>query len=353
VGKKTTMPILNNFLLSASDGKLRISATDLEITAIASGTAQVRAAGSTTVNAKIFSEIVRELPNGDITMKVTEGERLEIVAKNSKLRMVGASSDEFPSLPGMNFQPKVRVTSTQLSEMIGKTLYAVSQDDSRHNLVGVCFEMEAGKSKKEKPLRLVATDGHRLGMVTRPMAGLDLEERIIVPRKGLSEMKRILDAEEGKDVGIEVREGYLVLEASKSKISVHLIDAEFPDYNQVIPKGKTSHAIIASGDLSHALRRVALMVSDKSKCVRFDFNKESVRISSSSPELGDATDELPIKYSGEPVSVGFNALYILDFLGTLGEPGNVVVELNGALGPGKFSPEGDDSCVGIVMPMRL
>lgn len=353
VAKKTTMPILNNILLSASDGKLRVSATDLEITAVASGTAQVRAAGSTTVNARIFTDIVRELPNGDVTIKLTDGERLEIVAKSSKLRMIGASADEFPSLPGMNFQPKARVSAKQLSEMIGKTLYAVSQDESRMNLVGVCFEMEAGKGKKDKALRLVATDGHRLGMVTRPVSGLELDERIIVPRKGLSEIKRILDAEEGGDVGVEVREGYLVIEAPTAKISVHLIDGEFPDYNQVIPKGKTSHAVVPSTELSHALRRVVLMVSDKSKCVRFDFNKESVRISSSSPELGDATEELAVKYSGEPVSVGFNALYFLDFLNTMEEPGNVIMELNGALGPGKFSPEGDESCVGIIMPMRL
>ena len=353
VAKKTTMPILNNILLSASEGKLQISATDLEITAIASGVAQVKGSGSTTVNARIFSDIVRELPDGDVTIKLEDGERLQITAKSSKLRMIGVSADEFPSLPGINFQPKARVSAKQLSEMIGKTLYAVSQDETRINLVGVCFEMQGTKGKKDKTLRLVATDGHRLGMVTRPVSGLELDERIIVPRKGLSEIKRILDAEDGGDVGLEVREGYLVLEAPKAKISVHLIDGEFPDYNQVIPKGKTSEAAVSSTELSQALRRVVLMVSDKSKCVRFDFNKTSLRLSSSSPELGDASEELPVKYTGEPVSVGFNALYFLEFINTLGEPGNIVMELNGALGPGKFYEEGDESCVGIIMPMRL
>lgn len=353
VAKKTTMPILNNIMLSASDGKLRVSATDLEITAIASGVAQVRKSGSTTVSARIFSDLVRELPNGDVTIRLLDGERLEITAKSAKFRMVGISADEFPSLPGMNFNPKARIAAKQLSEMIGRTLYAVSQDETRLNLVGVCFEMESGKGKKDRSLRLIATDGHRLGMVTRPVSGLELEERIIVPRKGLAEIKRILDAEDGADVGFEVREGYLVIEAPSSKISVHLIDGEFPDYNQVIPKGKTSQGIISSAELAHALRRVVLMVSDKSKCVRFDFNKESVRISSSSPELGDASEEVAVKYTGEPVSVGFNALYFLDFLNTIDEPGNIVMELNGSLGPGKFSPEGDDSCVAIIMPMRL
>ena len=353
VGKKTTMPILNNILLSASDGQLQISATDLEITAVASATAQVRSGGSTTVNARVFSEIVRELPESDITIKLQEGERVEITAKSSKLRMVGVSAEEFPSLPGINFEPKARVSAKQLSEMIGKTLYAVSQDETRINLVGVCFEAQPGKSKKEKSLRLVATDGHRLGMVTRPIVGLELEERIIVPRKGLSEIKRILDVEGEGDVGIEVREGYLVLEAGKSKISVHLIDGEFPDYNQVIPKGKTSEATVSSAELAQALRRVVLMVTDKSKCVRFDFMKNGLRVSSSSPELGEATEELAVSYKGDPVSIGFNAIYFLDFIGTLGEPGKIMMELNGALGPGKFFPEGDESCIGIIMPMRL
>jgi len=354
VAKKTTMPILNNILISASEGKLQISATDLEVTAVASNAAQVKRGGSTTVNAKVFNDIVKELPDGDVTIKLQEGERVEIIAQNSKLRMNGVSSDEFPSLPGMNFKPSGKISSAVLSEMIGKTLYSVSQDETRFNLNGVCFELNsAGKGKKdEKVLRLVATDGHRLGMINRPISGLSFDERIIVPRKGLSEIKRIIDGED-TEIGIEVKEGFMVIEAPRAKISVHLIDGAFPDYNQVIPKGKGTEVVLNSKEFSHTLRRVALMVTDKSKLVRFDLSDNRLRVSGSSPELGDATEELEVKYKGEQLSIGFNAQYCIDFISTMSESGNLIIELNGALGPGKFTPEGDESCIGVIMPMRL
>ena len=270
VERKTTMPILANVLLSATDGKLRVSATDLEITAVATVNAAVKAPGSTTVNAKVLADIVRELPDGEVHLKVTEGERLEINALTSQLRVIGVSAEEFPSLPGMGFQLNSRVKAGQLLEMIEKTIYAVSTDETRFNLNGVCFEVESsGKGKKAGAnLRLVATDGHRLAMVTRPIEGLELKDSVIVPRKGLTEIRKLLAAVEGElDVGLSISEGFFVLETDSvlqkgsAKVSMRLIDGEFPDYNQVIPNQKGVMAMVSSFALSQALRRVALMVT--------------------------------------------------------------------------------------------
>lgn len=361
VERRTGMPILANILLGAADGKLRVSASDLEITTISAAPAKVVSKGSTTVNARVFNEIVKELPDGEVRLRLAQGERIEILAKNSKWKVIGVNADEYPSLPGIGFEVKSKIPAKQLLEMITHTVYAVSQDEMRFNLSGVCFEMvptidnaKGGKIKKgERLLRLVATDGHRLSMVTRPVDGLSFDGTIIVPRKGLVEVRKILDAEGDREVGIAVIDGFLIVEGSDAKISVRLIDGEFPDYHQVLPKTEGEKFSMRSGELSQALRRVALMVTDKGKCVRFDLAKGSLKISSSSPELGEASEELAVGYSGGPLSVGFNARYMLDITSSLHEDQALMIELNGELGPGKFFPESDESYVAIVMPMRL
>lgn len=358
VERKTTMPILTNILISASEGELRISATDLEITAVTSVKATVRATGSTTVNAKVFADIVRELPETELTMRLGEGERLEITANSAKFKIIGVNAQEFPSLPGMAFEPEGKISSMQLLEMINKTIYAVSYDETRFNLNGVCFEPagseKAEKGKKaQKSLRMVSTDGHRLAMITRGIGNLNFTERVIVPRKGLAELRKLLDASGEGDVGIAIRDGFLVMQSNGTKISVRLIDGEFPDYSQVIPKTKGGTATVSSSELQQALKRVVLLVTDKEKSVRLDFASDLLRISSSSPELGEASEELKVKYDGKPLSIGFNARYLLDMASSLSESQSLAIELNGELGPGRFYAEGDDSYIGIVMPMRL
>lgn len=353
VEKKTTMPILANVLLSAADKHLRISATDFEVTAVLGVNATVKSTGSTTVNAKVFGDVVRELPDGDVLLRLGKSERLEISARNSLFKMIGVSAEEYPSLPGIGTSPRGKISSRQFLEMINKTIYAVSQDDTRFNLSGVCFEMTTGAKKSQKALRMVATDGHRLSMITRPVEGLDFEGRIIVPRKGLNEIKKILDSDTDTPVGIGVSNGFFVLENGEATISIRLIDGEFPDYNQVIPKERGISATLPADILAQALRRASLMVTDKGKGVRMDFSPGILRISSSSPELGESSEELEIQYTGKQLSVGFNARYILDIASSIMEGQKINIELNGELGPGKFYSDGDESYFGVVMPMRL
>ena len=355
VEKKTTMPILSNFLLTAVDNGLRLAATDLEITAVSLVPAKVDGRGSTTINARIFSEIVRELPDGELSLHLSDNERLEIKTGRSSLKMVGVSAEEYPTLQGVDLQAKGRVAAPQLVEMINRTIYAVSQDETRFNLSGVCFEplVEKAGKKTNSSLRLVATDGHRLAMITRPLEDIAVTQKVIVPRKGLTEVRKLLEEVGDSVVGIDLKEGFLKIETPNSQLSVRLIDAEFPDYTQVIPQEKGVRATIDSELLAQALRRVALMVTDKAKCVKLDFAKGVLRISSSSPELGEAKEELEIDYSGEPLSIGFNARYMLDIINAFGEKRQVCLDLFGTSGPGRFSSAGDESALAIVMPMRL
>lgn len=356
VAKKTTMPILSNVLISAAENLVRISATDLEITAEVRAQAKVKKKGSTTVSSRMFSDIVRELPDGDITIKLCEAERIEITAGKSKFKVIGTSSDEYPSLPGATLSPRASISAAQLAEMINKTIYSVSVDDTRINLTGVCMEVVSeskGKKGGNKVIRMVATDGHRLAMITRPADGLDFQGRAIVPRKGLAEVRKIVEAQGESEVRIDVNEGFFILEAGETRVAVRLADAEYPNYEGVIPKDKGERAKIAAGDLVQALRRAALMVSDQGKCIRMDFSKNLVRISGNSPELGEATEELPVQYQGGDLSIGFNAGYLLDFAATSPSEGSILLELNGELAAGKLFVDGDESYLGIVMPMRL
>lgn len=349
---KTTMPILVNVLLSASRNELKISGSDLEITAIARAEADVAQVGSITVNAKNFSDIVRELPDGMVHITVNEAARVKITADSTVVNMIGVSADEYPTLNGIGINVVNKINSAHLLEMISKTIYAVSLDDTRFNLTGVCFKIEKG-AKGEKFLKMAATDGHRLSVITRPAGDVDFEGSCIVPRKGLGELRRILETQTDAFVGLTIQDNFLVVDTENVKMSAKLIDGEFPDYSQVLPSTKGVMAVLNSGALSQALKRVSLMVSEKDKKVRFEFSENLLKISSSSPELGDAKEELEITYSGEPICVGYNARYVFDIASSLKEDQNIVIEVHGPIGPGRFYAEGDESYIGIVMPVRL
>jgi DNA polymerase-3 subunit beta len=353
VEKKSSMPILANLLLHADEKGFRVSATDLEITTVVRSSAQVSKDGRITVSARVLTDIVRELPDGEVKLEVGENERLSLKAGSSSFSLIGISADEFPSLPGVALTPKASIQRESFLEMISKTIYSVSQDETRFNLNGVCFEVQ--KDRSESALRMVATDGHRLALITRKAKGFTLEDSVIVPTKGLVELRKVLSSEEDDEVLFDVHDGFFIAETRNVKVATRLIDGEFPDYKQVLPKDEGIDVVLKAEDFLLSLRRTALMVSDRGKCVRLDFTDEDLTVSSSSPELGEARDSLPVKIKGgkKPDTVGFNARYIIDFLNSLGSTEEVCLEIHGELGPGKLSSMADESYLAIVMPMRL
>jgi DNA polymerase-3 subunit beta len=363
--KKTTMPILGNLLLNADDKTLRITASDIEVTAVATASATVKKKGSITVPAKMFGDLVRELPDGEVTVRTGDRDRVEIVAGSSKLKIMGVSADEYPLPESIKLATKGKISAQALVDMINKTMYAVSLDEGRYNMNGVCVELT--KEGKSANLRMVATDGHRLAMTTRPIDGVEFSalkpkgaargdtagDHIIIPRKGLGEIRKALETVGDSPVGIDVVGGFIVIESGSWKLVAQLLDSEFPNYEQVLPKAAGTKIAVLSTQLAHALKRVSLVVSDKNKGVRLDFFANLVRISSSSPEVGEAQEELEIQYKGREFSVGFNARYLIDALATVGENQPYILELAGDSGPGKMYAEADESAIAVVMPLRL
>jgi DNA polymerase-3 subunit beta len=351
--------------MSAQDSTFKITASDVEITAASLGKAAVKGKGAITVSSKMFGDLVRELPDGEVTIRTGDRDRIEVMAGASKLKIVGVSAEEYPVPTSINLATKCKLPAQTLVEMINKTLYAVSLDEGRYNMSGVCFELI--KEGKKSSLRMIATDGHRLAMITRPLEGVEFtslkpkgakkedyeRDHVIVPRKGLAEVRKALETAGDSTVGVDIIQGCLVVEGASWKLVVQLVDSEFPNYEHVMPKEPGTKVAVLSSELSHALKRVSLVVSDKNKSVRLDLFNGLVRISSSSPEVGEGVDEIDIQYKGRDMSIGFNARYLIEALATVGENQPFVLEISNETGPTKIYAEADESAIGIVMPMRL
>lgn len=347
IEKKATMPILSNVLLSAKDNELTLSASDLEITAVTTIPAKVKSGGETTVNSKVFGDIVRELTDGKVAIELTEGERIEVKAGGASLKILGVSADEYPSLPGIGINVTSRISATQFLDMINKTIYASSDDETCFNLTGVYF------CNDEDKFTMVATDGNRISVVARDIPGLDIKEGVIVPKKGLSEIRKFLSDLEDAEIGIGINDGFLIIDTQSTKLSMRLIDGDFPNYSQVVPKSSDLKATIPTKDFYKAIRRVSILVTDKMKGVKLSFDSDSLMLSSSSKELGEGIEKINVKYNGEPLEVAFNSAYMQDIAMSVGETEELDIELNGSLGAGKITTQKDPGYYAVIMPMRL
>jgi DNA polymerase-3 subunit beta len=354
VEKKTTMPILAHVNLVAGDGKLSIMATDLEIALKGSIKADIKTSGSITVAGKVFYEIVRELPSESLTIQLGKGNRIEIEAGTARFKVNGVSSDEYPKLKGIELKNDTPVDSGKLYEMLDKTAFSVSVDETRYNINGVY--VEATQQGGKDFLRFVATDGHRLAMIDRPAEGLTLSSNVIIPKKGITELKKLLEKQDGV-AHVALNEGFFTVQTTTQDgtvtVGVRLVDGQFPDYRQVIPL-ETKTVITASrAELLSAVKRVSLMTSDKSKTVKFRLVGGNLVVSSSSPEFGEASEALTVSQKGEDITIGFSARYLLDLLNAMPLSSEVTINLNGELGPGVFKGSEDELYSCVVMPMRF
>ena len=351
VERRNTMPILANVKLSAENGKLSIAATDLEVSLLGEAEANVKTPGNTTVDAKVLYDIVREAPADTITLNLAKGQRLEIQSGQSKFKINGTSADEFPSLSGTAISKPISIDASMFYEMFDKTAFAVSTDETRYNINGVLVETVA-ESGPQKAIRFVATDGHRLALIDRPAEGFALGESVIIPRKGIQEIKKVLEGNEGA-AKVEVANGFFTVHSGDVTLGVRLVDGQFPDYRQVIPNETKTEVQVSRTEFLAAVRRVSLVTTDKNKAVRFRVADSTVTISSSSPEYGEASDSIAVTMTGDDVEIGFSARYIVDLLNAMSDSETVTIKLNGDLGPGMFQASGTEGYTCIVMPMRF
>ncbi len=350
VERKTTMPILAHVNLIVDGSTLSVLATDLEIGLRGSIDAEVKTKGSITVAAKVLYDIIRELPSETVSMSLAKGNRVEIEGGQARFKINGVASDEFPTVVGTELAASTAVDAGKLYEMLDKTAYCVSIDETRYNINGVYLEalQQGGKDF----LRFVATDGHRLAMIDRPAEGLKLTQNVILPRKGIQELKKLLEKEEGA-ANVGLSEGFFTVQAGKVTMGVRLIDGQFPDYRQVVPVETKTTVLASRAELAAAVKRVSLVTTDKSKTIKFRLVAGNLTISSSSPEYGEATEAVGVKQNGDDVTIGFSARYVTELLNAMPLSTEVTIQLNGELGPGLFRGSEDELYSCIVMPMRF
>ena len=350
VEKRNTIPVLSNVLLEGRDGELHLTATDLEVGMQSSYPANIRKSGKVTVSAKKLYEIIKELPDNEISFNAKDNCWIEVECGKAQFNIVGLSADEFPTFPKPEKGNFIGLASSLCKEMIEKTFFAVSQDESKYNLNGIFCQVQEATNL----LRLVATDGHRLSMIDKQIEAVEsseLSKGVILPRKGILELKKL--AEEGdEDLQLGFMDNNAVVIKNKTVIIMRLVDGEFPDYMRVIPKNNEQRATIAVDPLLHALRRMIILSSEKSRGVKMNFKKNILEVSSSNPELGDAREELDIEYEGPELSVGFNARYLLDIL-QVQDQDSICMILKDNLSPGLVNPVDEDGYLAVIMPMRL
>ena len=350
VEKRNTIPVLSNVLLEGADGELCLTATDLEVGMQSTYPATIRKPGKITVSAKKLYEIIKELPDNEISFNAKENSWIEVECGKAQFNIVGLSADEFPNFPEPDKTNFIALESSLCKEMIEKTFFAVSQDESKYNLNGIFCQVQQDTGQ----LRLVATDGHRLSMIDKSIEkteNTELNRGVILPRKGILELKKLAEEGEG-NLQLGFMENNAVVSKDQTVIIMRLVDGEFPDYGRVIPKANEQQVSIAVDPFLHALRRMIIVSSEKSRGVKMHLKENLLEVSSSNPELGDAREELDVEYLGPELTVGFNARYLLDIL-QVQDQERINIILKDNLSPGLIKPVDEDGYLAVIMPMRL
>ncbi len=347
VEKKSTMPILSNVLLKAENKRLRLTATDLEIGVVCDYKAEVLAPGEMTVHAKTIYDIVKELPDSLVHIVRGKNDWLELSCGRSKFKVMGLSADEFPSLPSGADGTSYTLDSSTVLNMIYKIQHCMSTDENRYNLNGIYIEQP-----KEATIRMVATDGHRLSLIDRVVEdNWKLEKGVIFPRKGINELKSLLETSEGN---VEIKIGKKNASIFKDNVSLvlRLIDGDFPPYSQVLPKNMGKIVSCNKVELTKALKRVSVLSSEHSRGVNFEISPNNMTIRCSNPDFGEASEELNCSYKGETFKVAFNSKYFIDTLNVLDDE-TITLELKDDVSPCMFRSEFDRGFTSVIMPMRL
>lgn len=344
VAGRATLPILTNILIEAKKEEVELSATDLEIGIKCSVPAQVKKEGAITLPAKRLSDIVRELPEGPVEME-TEDSQMKISSSGILFKVLGLPAEEFPTLSKVESENRFSLDSQLLRGMVQKTIFANSQDETRYILNGSYLEMEKDR------IVMTATDGHRLATIShRIEKGPKKKIGAIIPTKALNELNRLL--EEPKEVEATIGENQISFSLDGIILSSKLIEGQFPDYKQLIPKKSTKRLSLSREKLLGGVRRAALLADARTGAVELLAYSNKLIIRSQTPQVGEAREEIDIDYSGEEIRTAYNARYILDILRNISSE-EVSLELNEPLSPGVIKPVSDEDYLCVIMPMRI
>ena len=351
VERRNTLPILSNVLIEPAGEGIALTATDMEIGLRGQVAAHVKKKGVVTLNARKLYEIVREVTAEEVVLKSAQAGWVEVLAGRSKFRIVSLDAKDYPQLPLGTEAPQgttIRIAAGTLREMIDRTLFSVSSDETRFNLSGVFMG-----NAEDGALRMVATDGHRLALIDRRVPNARIERGAIMPRKGLVEARKLLDDTDDAEVTMVVCPKDIRLILQSLSFFMRLVEGEFPDYRQVIPGASRVQARANRNDFLAALRRISLLASERSHGVKLHLEKGKLELSASNPDQGEASEDIEVAYSGEPLSIGFNARYLIDVLMVHAEGDVIELGFTDEVGPGVLKGSQDPEYTYVVMPMRL
>jgi DNA polymerase-3 subunit beta len=350
VEKKNTMPILSHIFLNAGKKGSYIIATDIETAVKEPLNATVEKEGKLCIPARKLFEIVKEI-DGDLSFESVDEQWLRAKAGASEFKLACLPHNDFPTWPAIGDIEKITIESIMLLEMIEKTLYSAGESDTRYTLNGLLFHVQP----KNKSIFVVGTDGHRLALIIKQMKDtVKDEKKIIVPRKAVSELRRFLSdsGQEAKNVEMSIGEKHLLFGIDNIQFLTRLIDGTYPNYENVIPQSNEKSVLTVREPFAKMLRRVSVMSKERASAVRFDLEENKLTASSSSPDIGEAKEEVEVTYKGEKLSLGFNARYMLDVLGAMTSE-KVIFELQDPLSPVLVKEEGNEQYKCVIMPMRI
>src|SRR6201996_2445347 len=357
VERKTTIPILSNFLVDATDGPegglINITATDLDQALRTSAKAKVKKPGACTIPARKLYDYVKLLPEGEISIKLLDNHGVQIRSGRSNTKMVGLGRANYPQVPDLPATTALKIPAIVLKTLISRTIFSISNEESRYTLNGALLILKA------ESIAMVATDGHRLSFVEKPeqpLEGISGEKRILIPRKALAELQSLLSTTEAEHIDFADDDLWLFFRIGHRTLSSRKLTGQFPNYEAVMPRDNTRFAVVRTAELSSAIGRVAQFADERSHAVRLKLEQNELKVSAQSNEAGESEDSIETPYTFDPIVVGFNSDYMLDFLKALGNEGEVRLEFKDSQSAGQMRPEDPDAEFKyryVLMPMRI
>ncbi len=352
IEKKSSMPILSNVLIeSQPEEGITLTATDLQIGVRLKYPAQITQTGAVSLLARKFFEIVRELPDEDIYIKLKDNQRVFISCQDAQFNISGLPAVDYPPLPDLVLENLFTVDAALLKDMIQRTIISVSSEEGRYNLGGIFFEY---REEKEKGfLRMVSTDGHRLTMMDReiePLKAGVFPKGVLLPRKAVAELLRILEKNGSLQVGVQ--EKYTQFQNEEMVMIIRLLESNFPDYTLVLPKKKEREITVSKNHLLETMKRMGVLSTEKYKGVRLTLTKGNLEIKTVNPDIGEAKENIPLEYKGSKFTVGFNPRYFIDALQVM-ESEKVTLEFNEEISPAVLRGEQEPGFLALIMPMKL
>ena len=351
IDRKNTRPILSYSLFWAHEGKIELMATDLEMSAKVIVDANVENSGKFCINAKNIFEILKELPDTDVHLNLDEKNNLlKLNCGKINYSLVICSSEEFPNLNFESSEAPFNISKDTLQEIFSKTSYAISNDETRQFMNGIFFQA------KEQKLRAVATDGYRLALIDKLNSIKEndhLSQGIIIPRKGISEIKRAIETTKSDSLFVSVDDSFIYLNINHEYfLTVRLISRDFPKYEAYIPKTSVYKLSINKDKFLSAVKRMKILANEKSNGLRFSFKEQDLTISANHPSLGDAVETIPVDYSGDELDIGLNAKYLIDTFSAIDDD-EVFFEFNNELSPVIIKSKSEADYFGLIMPLKL